>query len=116
MDDLLIGNGSVLDLTLYSFFCCIFVFCTAQAFDMELLPPYLSNQNSTFMSAVNFAVAGATTLDHAFFASKKFGPLMTPFSLDTQIQWFLSERKKFCATYRERGTSLASYEIFHFIL
>lgn len=74
----------------------------AQASGMPLLAPYLSKKNSTFKRGVNFAVAGATALDPAFFTSRNIGPLMTGFSLDTQIQWFLSQRQKFCATYRGR--------------
>eukprot|EP00253_Pinus_taeda_P001946 PITA_01946 len=71
----------------------------AQASGIPLLAPYLSNNNSVFRSGANFAVAGATALDPSFFASRKIGPLMTPFSLDAQIQWFLAQRYKFCATY-----------------
>jgi hypothetical protein len=52
-------------------------------------------------------VAGATALKPAFFKAKNIGPLMTPFSLDTQIQWFLWQRQKFCTTFR--GGAAASF-------
>lgn len=72
----------------------------ANASGLPLLDPYLGNRTSTFKCGVNFAVGRATALDLDFFSSKNITLVGTPFSLDTQIQWFLSQRPKFCATYR----------------
>jgi len=82
--------------------------CTANASGLPLLDPYLRNRTSTFKGGVNFAVAGATALDPDFFSSKNITLLGTRFSLDTQIQWFLSLRPKICASYRGRGASSSS--------
>eukprot|EP00253_Pinus_taeda_P033064 PITA_33064 len=65
---------------------------------MPLLDPFLG-KTSNFTSGINFAVAGATALDPAFFTARNIGPLWTSLSLDTQIFWFLGYKTKFCATY-----------------
>lgn len=76
----------------------------AQAYGLPFLAPYLSNTSNLEVagstansSGVNFAVAGATALEPAFFVEKSISPPMTSFSLDTQIQWFLEYKKKICS-------------------
>jgi len=58
------------------------------------LPPYLSsNSNSNSNSSttavgVNFAVAGATAIEHDFFARNNLSIDVTPQSIMTQLDWF----------------------------
>eukprot|EP00253_Pinus_taeda_P000985 PITA_00985 len=74
----------------------------AQASGLPFLDPYLNIANTSKFPAtgVNFAVAGATALSPDFFRARNIGPIATPFSLDTQIQWFLLYKQKFCATFQ----------------
>jgi phospholipase/lecithinase/hemolysin len=50
------------------------------------VPPYLSS-NSTAVG-VNFAVAGATAIEHDFFARNNLSIDVTPQSIMTQLDWF----------------------------
>lgn len=68
----------------------------AQASGLPLLVPYLAGSTAN-TNGVNFAVAGATALEPAFFVKRLKMPPMTLFSLDKQIHWFLEYRKKICA-------------------
>lgn len=75
----------------------------AQAFGLPFLEPYLRVRNTSKVAAtgVNFAVAGATALKADFFKVRNIGPLLTPYSLDVQINWFLTQRRKICENYRD---------------
>lgn len=68
----------------------------AQASGLPFLAPYLAGVTAN-TSGVNFAVAGATALEPAFFVKKLKLPPMTSFSLDKQILMFLKYRKKICS-------------------
>jgi len=56
------------------------------------LPPYLSSNSnsnsSTTAVGVNFAVAGATAIEHDFFARNNLSIDVTPQSIMTQLDWF----------------------------
>ncbi|CAD6207623.1 unnamed protein product [Miscanthus lutarioriparius] len=56
------------------------------------LPPYLSSNsnssNATTAVGVNFAVAGATAIEHDFFARNNLSIDVTPQSIMTQLDWF----------------------------
>ncbi|KAH9303827.1 hypothetical protein KI387_008231, partial [Taxus chinensis] len=67
----------------------------AQALNQSFVNPFLRH-NANFSSGANFAVAGATALEPSFFHARRIGPLSTPFSLDTQIQWFLDYKQRVC--------------------
>jgi phospholipase/lecithinase/hemolysin len=54
------------------------------------LPPYLSSNSNSSTTAVgvNFAVAGATAIEHDFFARNNLSIDVTPQSIMTQLDWF----------------------------
>ncbi|KAJ1292743.1 hypothetical protein BS78_01G013600 [Paspalum vaginatum] len=65
----------------------------------SFLPPYLSSSNSSTAQqgqgqqqeedvGVNFAVAGATAIEHDFFASNNLSIDVTPQSILTELAWF----------------------------
>ena len=58
----------------------------------SFLPPYLSSSNTTAADqaevGVNFAVAGATAIEHDFFARNNISFDLTSQSIMTQLGWF----------------------------
>ncbi|XP_058100723.1 GDSL esterase/lipase At1g28570-like isoform X2 [Magnolia sinica] len=61
----------------------------AQAFGLPLLPPYLAcSDGQDLRQGANFAVAGATAIDAAFFEERKIGGVVANISLGNQISWF----------------------------
>ncbi|XP_062214007.1 GDSL esterase/lipase At3g48460-like [Phragmites australis] len=57
----------------------------------SFLPPYLSaasSSNNATDVGVNFAVAGATAIEHDFFAKNNISIDITPQSIMTQLAWF----------------------------
>ncbi|KAL0925159.1 hypothetical protein M5K25_003470 [Dendrobium thyrsiflorum] len=70
----------------------------AESQDLPLLPPYLAS-NKNFRQGANFAVAGATALDPAFFQEIGIGgTLWTNYSLSTQLRWFDELKPSLCKT------------------
>ncbi|CAI9113336.1 OLC1v1013918C1 [Oldenlandia corymbosa var. corymbosa] len=59
----------------------------AKALNLPLLSPYL-DRNASFSHGVNFAVAGSTALDNAFFAEKNIIVPSTNIPLNHQMTWF----------------------------
>ncbi|MCL7043931.1 hypothetical protein MKW94_028216 [Papaver nudicaule] len=59
----------------------------AQALGLPLLPPYLGSSKKDLHQGVNFAIAGATTLDASFFQERKIVVSNDDF-LGVQLQWF----------------------------
>ncbi|CAI9113339.1 OLC1v1013921C1 [Oldenlandia corymbosa var. corymbosa] len=59
----------------------------AKALNLPLLPPYLE-KNVSFSHGVNFAVAGSTALDNAFFLERNIIVPSTNIPLSHQITWF----------------------------
>lgn len=58
-----------------------------EALSLPYLPPYRhSKGNDTF--GVNFAVAGSTAINHAFFVRNNISLDITPQSIQTQMLWF----------------------------
>lgn len=58
-----------------------------QSLSLPFLPPYLHNKdNATY--GVNFAVGGATAVNHAFFVKNNLSLDITPQSIQTQLIWF----------------------------
>ncbi|KAF8369400.1 hypothetical protein HHK36_032592 [Tetracentron sinense] len=61
----------------------------AQSLGLPLLPPYLARKSGQeFRRGVNFAVAGATALDNAFFEERGIDYPYTNISLGNQLSWF----------------------------
>ncbi|XP_072976235.1 sinapine esterase-like [Typha angustifolia] len=61
----------------------------AEALKMPFSPPYLAGKTAQdFRYGANFAVAGATALNQAFFKNKGLIVDFTPYSLEIQIRWF----------------------------
>lgn len=59
----------------------------AEALSLPYLPPYRHYRgNDTF--GVNFAVAGSTAINHAFFVRNNLTLDATPQSIQTQLLWF----------------------------
>lgn len=61
----------------------------AEALSLPYLPPYrnIKAGNNT-SSGVNFAVAGSTAINHAFFVKNNVSLDITPESIETQLLWF----------------------------
>lgn len=57
----------------------------AQSLSLPLLPPYRSGGTN---GGVNFAVAGATAIEHEFFVKNNLTFDITPESIRTQMDWF----------------------------
>ncbi|GLJ43660.1 hypothetical protein SUGI_0908920 [Cryptomeria japonica] len=76
----------------------------AQAYGLLFLPPYL-RRLADYSSGVNFAVAGATALNALFFLEKGI-PIITSFSLSTQIQWFKDFKKMYCSGTEENAKKI----------
>ncbi|CAL4959005.1 unnamed protein product [Urochloa decumbens] len=70
----------------------------AEALGLPFLPPSLAS-NQSFRQGVNFAVAGATALDRAFFVDKGF-TAVSPFniSLSVQLGWFDALKPSLCGS------------------
>ncbi|XP_068664606.1 GDSL esterase/lipase At3g48460 [Aristolochia californica] len=66
----------------------------ADALSLPFLPPYLDRTTDS-AHGVNFAVAGATAIDHEFFVRNNVPLAITPQSLSTELGWFdgLMEKK-----------------------
>ncbi|XP_058100724.1 GDSL esterase/lipase At1g28600-like [Magnolia sinica] len=61
----------------------------AQAFGLPLLPPYLAcSEGKDLRQGTNFAVAGATAIDAAFFEERKIRGVIANISLGDQLLWF----------------------------
>lgn len=61
----------------------------AQALSLSFLPPYLNIKATNGSSyGVNFAVAGSTAINHAFFVKNNLTLDITPQSIQTQLIWF----------------------------
>ncbi|MBA0834873.1 hypothetical protein Goarm_007194 [Gossypium armourianum] len=59
----------------------------AQSLSLPFLPPYRNSKaNRTY--GVNFAVAGSTAINHAFFVKNNLSLDITPESIQTQMMWF----------------------------
>ncbi|KAJ4818505.1 GDSL esterase/lipase [Rhynchospora pubera] len=73
----------------------------AENFSLPLVPPYLEH-NSSFEQGANFAVAGATALDFAFFVNNNLSsPFMFNGSLSVQLGWFADLKPSLCKSYEE---------------
>ncbi|CAL1386701.1 unnamed protein product [Linum trigynum] len=59
----------------------------AQSLSLPLLPPY-RRRGAKNNGGVNFAVGGATAINHAFFVKNNLTLDNTPVSIQTQLQWF----------------------------
>ncbi|RWR97472.1 Lipase_GDSL domain-containing protein [Cinnamomum micranthum f. kanehirae] len=72
----------------------------AEAYGLPKLPPYLSSsQGWIYSKGVNFAVAGATALDVAFFQERNLtARLWTNSSLSVQLSWFEQLKPSLCHT------------------
>ncbi|KAF9607485.1 hypothetical protein IFM89_036082 [Coptis chinensis] len=73
----------------------------AEALSLPYLPPYL-NLKANKVHGVNFAVAGATAINHSFFVRNNLTLNRTPQSILTELAWF----KKFFNSQVCRGTKL----------
>ncbi|KAJ4765763.1 GDSL esterase/lipase [Rhynchospora pubera] len=74
----------------------------AEEFGLPFLKPYL-DKNESFRQGANFAVAGATTLDKAFFKQHNITVFEDPLSnsLPSQLQWFEELKPSLCQTVNE---------------
>ncbi|GAA0144996.1 hypothetical protein LIER_05294 [Lithospermum erythrorhizon] len=59
----------------------------AQSLSLPFLPPY-RNKKMDKSFGTNFAVAGATAVDHSFFVKNNMTLNITPQSLGTELRWF----------------------------
>ncbi|KAK3039936.1 hypothetical protein RJ639_027771 [Escallonia herrerae] len=73
----------------------------AQYFGLPLVPPYIGGKNAStrsFLKGVNFAVAGATALDVAFFEERGVHTVFTNVSLGVQLGLFKELLPSLCQT------------------
>ncbi|KAK7401173.1 hypothetical protein VNO78_12493 [Psophocarpus tetragonolobus] len=69
----------------------------AEAYGLPMLPAYLTlTKGQDIMHGVNFAVAGATSLDMDYFIQKKLMPPSTSNSLRVQLDWFKKFKPSLC--------------------
>lgn len=73
----------------------------AETLSLPYLPPYL-NPKADRSHGVNFAVAGATAIDHSFFVRNNLTLNITPQSILTELAWF----RKFLKSRGCNGTDL----------
>ncbi|CAK7336617.1 unnamed protein product [Dovyalis caffra] len=59
-----------------------------ETLSLPYLPPYLGHKSNALGHGVNFAVAGSTAINHAFFVKNNLTLAMTPQSIQTQMIWF----------------------------
>ncbi|KAJ3694185.1 hypothetical protein LUZ60_009665 [Juncus effusus] len=71
----------------------------AEEFSLPLVPAYLAH-NGSFNQGANFAVAGATTLDFAFFVQNNLSNaiVFNNTSLSVQLGWFAELKPSLCNT------------------
>lgn len=62
------------------------------------MPPYYGSQNVSFEKGVNFAVAGATALEHAFLESRGIHYAYTNVSLRVQLKSFKESLPNLCGS------------------
>ncbi|PKU72679.1 GDSL esterase/lipase [Dendrobium catenatum] len=79
----------------------------AESQGLPLLPSYLASHEN-FRQGANFAVAGATALDPAFFQEIGVG-LWTNYSLSTQLRWFDELKPSLCKTPQGLFTECSEY-------
>lgn len=60
----------------------------AQTLSLPFLPPYQYLKGNDSFHGVNFAVAGATAINHEFFVRNNLSLNITPQSIQTQLLWF----------------------------
>ncbi|CAK9327191.1 unnamed protein product [Citrullus colocynthis] len=60
----------------------------AQSLSLPFLPPYKYLKGNDSFHGVNFAVAGSTAINHAFFVRNNLSINTTPQSIQTQLLWF----------------------------
>ncbi|XP_059443024.1 GDSL esterase/lipase At3g48460 [Corylus avellana] len=60
----------------------------AEALSLPYLPPYRNIKAKNASFGVNFAVAGSTAINHAFFVKNNLSLAITPESIQTQLLWF----------------------------
>ncbi|KAB5532110.1 hypothetical protein DKX38_018780 [Salix brachista] len=77
----------------------------AETLSLPYLPPYLGHRGNA-PHGINFAVAGSTAINHAFFVRNNLWFDMTPQSIQTQMIWF----NKFLESQGCRGAVLSSPE------
>jgi hypothetical protein len=69
------------------------------------LPPYLGHKGNA-PHGVNFAVAGSTAINHAFFVRNNLNLAITPQSIQTQMIWF----NKFLESHGCKGAVSSRHE------
>ncbi|KAJ4765793.1 GDSL esterase/lipase [Rhynchospora pubera] len=73
----------------------------AQRLGLPLVPPYLG-QNESFLHGANFAVAGATTIETAFFVKNNLTTIkLLNSSLNFQLGWFDELKPSLCKSQKE---------------
>ena len=77
----------------------------AETLSLPYLPPYLGHRGNA-PHGINFAVAGSTAINHAFFVRNNLWFDMTPQSIQTQMIWF----NKFLKSQGCKGTVSSSPE------
>ncbi|KAL5698010.1 acetylajmaline esterase [Ranunculus cassubicifolius] len=69
----------------------------AQSLGLPLVPAYLVPTDLDFRKGVNFAVAGATAIEAAFY-ERKGVDVATNYSLGIQLEWFKQLRPSLCSS------------------
>ena len=89
----------------------------AESLGLSLIKPYLLVKSVTSIEkGVNFAVAGATTLDIDFFIERGIYSVSTNFSLRVQLDWFTEILPYLCNTSSSKYTIQSSSSLTFFLL
>ncbi|XP_077226987.1 GDSL esterase/lipase At5g45910-like [Tasmannia lanceolata] len=78
-----------------------------EAYGLPEVQPYLAlSRGKVFQRGVNFAVAGATALDPAFFQGRNLSRaiMWTNISLSSQLDWFKEFKSTFCNSQKDCAT------------
>ncbi|XP_019099255.1 PREDICTED: GDSL esterase/lipase At1g28580-like isoform X1 [Camelina sativa] len=70
----------------------------AEFLSLPLVPPFYGSQNANFEKGVNFAVAGATALEHSFLEERGIDFFNTNVSLAVQLSSFKASLPNFCGS------------------
>ncbi|KAF2551011.1 hypothetical protein F2Q68_00035047 [Brassica cretica] len=70
----------------------------AEFLGLPFVPPFYGSQNANFEKGVNFAVGGATALEHSFLVERGIDLAFTNVSLGVQLQSFKDAMPSLCGS------------------
>lgn len=74
------------------------ILLSAEFLGLPFVPPFYGSQNANFEKGVNFAVGGATALEHSFLVERGINLAFTNVSLGVQLQSFKDALPSLCGS------------------